>query len=923
MSRRYGRLVWLPLTAAVVALCGGATDGLLEEAAAQAALPPEAARATPAGKEQKGDKKPERWPDFKEVTKDMQEIPGLFTLYRYAPEDKERDPEKLLCRIPKNLLDEDLLLATSISRGGFFTGWMWGDALIRWQIAGNQLKLITPDTNYVQKENDPVTDVVKRTYNERFLAAVPIVTMVNGDPVIDLGALLKSNLADVSFMAAGNIRPELSTWTKVKNFPDNMLIEVDLAIGGREGGTSVGVAYAFRRLPKLGSYKPRIADDRVGYFLTARIDWSKKHGERDTFERYINRWKLEKRDPSLEFSPPKEPIVFIIEKTVPIQWRRWVRQGIEEWNRAFEKLGFTDAIVVQQQTEDNEYAHIDPEDARYNFFRWIVSGRAFAMGPSRVDPRTGQILDADIIMDDSFIRAWMEDLDQFARAPVSGLAPPGLHEWLEQHPELSQQRPWDRFAAVRSPTDELIETAVSRLAAGGRHVCNLADGFKHQLTLAHLAMLATGTGKKLPEHLLGEAIREVVAHEVGHTLGLRHNFKASSWLSLDEIKRRRDETDEATTGSVMDYNPLLFFPGDEADKVRHYITPTIGPYDYWAIEYGYAVPEKGKSEEELLREIASRCTQPGHDFGTDEDASYFGATDPVTNTYDMGANPIDWAHQRAKLCDELIQNLVDWSVREGESRYYARRAFEAIFIEKARNFSYVGRLLGGQYFHRDHKGDPNMRPAFMLVEPEIQRTALKTLAQTVFNDAYFQTQADLLNQLAPSRWSHFGTQPSQRTDFPIHDWIAFLQSWTLAPIMAPPILQRIYDAELKSTAADKLTAAEYIRSLRDIVWNGLNRPTDRAYTDAEPYLSSITRGLQREYLDSALVYAQLPPGALMSQDLHGMLRFALAELSEKIGKTLESARTSDGSRLDFASRAHLSDSKSRIDRVLAAQFQGR
>ena len=279
-------------------------------------------------------KKPKpRFTPISEVTKGMQSEDGLFTVYRVAASDKNRDPEKLLCKIPKAFLKEDLLFATSISSGGSFTSWMWRDNLIRFEIVGKQLRIVTPETRYVQKKNDPVSDVVERTYRDRYIAVVPIVAMTNhGDPVIDLEKLLKSDLAGVSFLG-GRVRPELSTWNKVKIFPNNVLIDVDLALGTADSGQTVGVAYSFRRLPKLGGYSPREADDRIGYFLTAHVDWSKDPGARDTFDRYINRWQLEKRDPKLALSPPKKPITFIIEKTVPIQWRRWVRQGILDWTR--------------------------------------------------------------------------------------------------------------------------------------------------------------------------------------------------------------------------------------------------------------------------------------------------------------------------------------------------------------------------------------------------------------------------------------------------------------------------------------------------------------------------------------------------------------------------------------------------------------
>lgn len=920
------RCAWLTVLPGLLGLAVSAPANGQEEIAA--GKPPAAA----AGDKKKSDK-PKRFPELKDVIKDMQPTKGLFTLYRYDPSDKNRDPEKLLCQIPSSLLNEDLLFAMSISRGGSLTGYMWQTYLIRWEIVGKHLKLVTPDTRYVHKEGQPVNDVIERTYNDEFIASVPIVSMSGGDPVIDLGALLKSDLADISFMG-GNVRPELSKWNKTKVFPDNVLIDVDLALSGRGGqGRMVGVAYSFRRLPKLGSYKPREADDRIGYFLTAHMDWTKKAEARDTFERYINRWELEKRDPSLELSPPKKPITFIIEKTVPIQWRRWVREGIQEWNKAFEKIGFVNAIVVQQQTEDNEFADYDPEDARYNFFRWIVSGHAFAMGPSRVDPRTGQILDADIIMDDSFVRAYMQEFDLLAPSTVEQLKGPGFELWCEQYPELAEQTLPQRLTAPDDEQARLIDVAHEKLLANGQHVCTYATGLQHQMALLHNALIATGSGKKLPERFVGEAIRETVIHEVGHTLGLRHNFKASNWLSLDEIKERRDNTDEPTCASVMDYNPLLFFKGDKPDTVRHFVTPTIGPWDYWVIEYGYAEPGKGQSEADMLKEIASRCTQPELDYATDEDTVGTLSPDPTSNRFDMSSDPVAWAQMRITLCDELLPNVLDWAVNEGESRHYARRAFQTLWFEKARNFEYIGRLIGGQYFHRDHKGDPDARPAFELVEPEVQRAALKMLGETLFNDEFFNMDAALLNDLPPARWWHFGTSMALRLDFPAHDWVSMLQWWTLVDITSPSVLQRIYDAELKSASENKFTAAEFIRELRDTIWGRVNQLPERRYTDAKPYLSSLDRNLQRDYLDLMLAYARQRPGRAVSADLSSMLRYSLRELSLKIGNVLGIERLAAGGesdvsaqvreKLDFASLAHLLDCKSRIDRALDAQFTDR
>jgi hypothetical protein len=502
---------------------------------------------------------------------------------------------------------------------------------------------------------------------------------------------------------------------------------------------------------------------------------------------------------------------------------------------------------------------------------------------------------------------------------------PAFSEWMQDNHELASilMPQWDRNPIDLEET--LIKTAEAKLRQNGHDSCSYAFGMQQQMSFIHNALIATASGKKIPERFIGEAIREVVTHEVGHTLGLRHNFKGSSWLALDEIKRRRDETDEPTSASVMDYNPLLFFEGDTAESVRHFMTPTIGPYDYWAIEYGYGTPEQGDSEEKMLEQIATRCTEKGLAYATDEDTLWVFSPDPLVNRFDNSADPVEWAKSRIKLCDNLAANLTEWSVREGEPRYHLRRAFDQLWFEKARNFQFVGRLVGGQYFHRDHIGDPDARPAFVLVDPDRQREALDVLKRTVLSDSFYKFDAELLNQLAPSRWSHWGSRLPRRLDYAIHERILGLQLVSLFDLITPAVMQRVYDAELKSTADNKFTAAELITSLRDHVFGPLEKVGKGPYTDSKPFLSSIRRNLQKSYLTLMLINAEQSPGSNgMSADLHGMVRFSLRELSGKIGYVLEhTGKTGGGSTLDFASRGHLTECRSRIDRVLNAQFQAK
>ncbi|MEL6896783.1 MAG: DUF5117 domain-containing protein, partial [Planctomycetota bacterium] len=383
-------------------------------------------------------------PSFTVVSKDYTPIAcsdingkrGLINLY------KRTEDQQLLAELPKNYRGKRYFFALTLSSGDTYAGLQSNDLVVTWRRYGNRLAMIAPNLETRATGDAESRASVKRLFTDQVVLDVPILAIgPKGGPVIDADALMIGNASRFFGPSVRVTNSRITSIKKAKVFPGN--VEIAFEIVGRNNNLQT-LHYSVSEVPSTTGYKPRKADARVGYFTTTYDDLS-KYDDEQTRVRLINRWKLEKRDPKLKLSPPKEPIRFYLEHTTPVRYRRWVKAGVDYWNKAFEKVGLVDAIVIEyQDATTGVHMEKDPEDVRYNFIRWLNNNIGTAIGPSRVHPETGQILDADIILTDGWIRHFNFNYhDLMPKLAMEGMSPETL-AWLSEHPN------WDprvRFAA--------------------------------------------------------------------------------------------------------------------------------------------------------------------------------------------------------------------------------------------------------------------------------------------------------------------------------------------------------------------------------------------------------------------------------------------------------------------------------------------
>ena len=881
-------------------------------------------------------------PPFADVSKDFERIvstpdgASLFGLYL------NRKEEQMLVEFPRGWDKMKFLIAATPAGGVIFSGLQGPEKYVFWRQYGNRLALVSPQLDVRSTGEQTSKDSVRRIFTDNVVLEVPIVAMgPSGQPVIDLDAML---IGQSQQLAGVGLNGRLAKVAKAKSFPQNLEIAIEAP---DSSGNFKMVHYSISMLPENSGYKPRAADDRIGYFLTGYKDLG-LYGTETNATRYINRWNLEKRDPKLSLSPPKEPIIYYIEHTVPVRYRRYVREGVLQWNEAFRKIGIDNAIEVYQQDEVTG-AHMDkdPEDVRYNFVRWLNNDVATAIGPSRAHPLTGQILDADIVLTDGWIRAFYSWYDDRPIEMATSLTPETL-VWLEQHPQ------WDPRLALLPRSERQVELAAraERAAAGdtdpadsrkdaavaaspelrglmkwyqetGIHdhancgsMCFAAQGMASDMAVANmffdvLEMQGAGgdqpkgeTLDGVPESFAGPQLAHLVAHEVGHTLGLRHNFKASALYTLDEINSA-ELKGKPHAGSVMDYIGTNF--NVDKDRVQgDYCMVGIGLYDMWAIEYGYTFDDPAK--------VAARVGEKGNAYLTDEDT---GGPDPLARRYDFAKDPLDFAKSEVELIKQLRAVILEKYVKTGDSWERARKGYLKTLNKQRKAIDMMAPWVGGTHVNRVKKGDANTGDPLVPVAVEQQRAALAFIVETAFRDEAYGLTPDLVNKMTIEKWMDSPQGMMASSTWSINDQIAGTQSMALTMILNPSTLGRVYDNEQRVPAGEQaLTLPEVMATLSGEIFKEISPSSLGSDDPRRPAISNFRRGLQADYADRLIAVATGKAG--LPRVARQLSALELRGLKARLDATV--AKATEGN-CDPYTRAHLADLQARTDAALQASIE--
>jgi len=843
--------------------------------------------STPAKSADADKKKDPPFKPWKEILKDTRAINGFFNLHL------KRD-QKLFLEIQPDQIGMDIGFMSHFSKGtGVFDIhdglYLTTTRIMRFRRVGDTMYLVHMNMRFTADEGSPMRNSLDDNVGHSIIGSFPIQTQHDTTKavVIDFTGFIVSDYMQL----ANRIKPYFGNravqFVKDKSYVDQVMsfeknVEIDAMLTYKPNGNSssssagvstvssipVGVRYSFFALPD-DPMTPRLADDRVGYFMGAQRDFSRDKSP-DQMIRYINRWRLDKKDPTAAVSDPVKPITYYIDRSVPHEYRQWVREGIEGWQKAYEAAGFSNAIIALDAPDDSTWS---AEDMRYSTVRWTAAhSMGYAIGPSQTDVRTGEILNADILLSSTFMLGWTSEWQNL----------------VGENGMLTRMEEMQRKMQMMSPGE------LDR-------VCLAQFGKQYEIGLLQTALLADATViGEVPAEFYGPSIRDLVFHEVGHTLGLRHNFRGSGAIPYDKLQDKEYTKKNGLTLSVMDYAGTNINP--DRDNQGYYVNEEVGSYDLWAITFGYSAAPEGVSDADHAESIARQAADPMHAYNTDGD-THLGpySVDPLSSTWDLTSDPMAYAVDQMNLVKQIIPVIEDRLVGEGDGYSRLRGAVNGLLFTQYRQLASVAKMVGGSYFSRDHKGDPNGRVPFTPVSATDQRNAVKFILDNAVGMEDFPFSEELLNKTPPSRHDDWNSRSSPPVDLPIHESVLRLQMNTLSTLTDRRRLSRMINNELHT--ADNYTVAELLETVSDAVYSSLGSRS----------ISSFDRNLQlvyAEYLGAMMNNLRPSPFVPVApNEARALARLELTELKVEI------ADAQQASGLDRVTEAHLGELAARVKSV--------
>lgn len=781
-------------------------------------------------------------PTLQQLLTDKNEFKGLFNFYQ----DSQTGETFMLLKASQ--LNTPILYTAHTVDGladtWDFRGFKREEKLIEFRRYFDRIDIVAKSSRFVFDKNSPLEKARHANLSEPVLATLKIESEQDSQLLLNVdGLFLSESLhrvsqwpdaggADKKSFKLGSLDIDKSRIIKKRTYDNNVDVIVEYMFNtdnpkgvGSKALTdprvaSLTIQHSFFELPD-SDFEPRRDDARVGYFLHQQDN--KTSADWVPFEDVIVRWNLQKKEPSATLSEPVKPIIWWIENTTPNEWRDTIKQGVLIWNKAFEKIGFKNAIQVKVQPDNASW---DAGDINYNVLRWASSPMPLSNGYGSAvsNPFTGEILGADLIMEYRFMKA----------------------TWAS-HQMYSQGG--DHFA--------------SGISEQGGQAARLNCSAGHQLELASLLAHTITIDEMTQQDVLAEGLRMLVMHEVGHTLGLTHNMKASSLWDEKEVHNKAI-TQGVLTGSVMEYASINWAP--LGVKQGDYFQTELGPYDYWAIEYGYSQALADKSaEKQRLKAILRRSADKGLAFGHDADDMRSAGThiDPQVMTGDMSSNPVAYAVDRMTLINHHLGELKATALVENGSNQQLLTSVNALYGEYKKQAVVISRQIGGVNIERSFVGDSASTP-YAPVAAEKQQQAMSALAKYVFSEQVLSALEPLYAYMQHQRrgWDNYGKNEDPKA----HKMVLNLQSSVLNHLLHANVLQRISDTELYG---NDYGLHHYMNDL-----------TAAIFTDSET-LKSTSQNLQIEYVQRLIKIAGIGEDSTYSHLAKSAALYQLRSITER------------------------------------------